>query len=319
MDQSNLALGLDRLGGPSPLDGAAAAHALGIQAITLLGLPKPHTPGQPALSFLWDELDPATQAATLTLRSQFDRAVIHAPFYDAPLVSPNPYIEREALRQVRQSIRAAGALGLEVVTVHAPLPIRGMALDEFRHRLAETLYVLGEKATQEGTRIGLENWRYPCDPGEHLHLLELIDHPAVGATLDVGHIAYWYQNEGVDCLADAAAVVDYHLRLKSFIDQLGRRIIHVHVHDVRAADLVDHRGVGRGCLDFAVIMAWLEQIEFDGVLLLELAEPDLSAAVSESVARLVQAIDAAPHKATHHPLVSGAANAAISLPERSYA
>lgn len=284
MDQSNIAISLERL---APLPQAVhAARELGIDAITFAGTARPYTPGQPALAFLWDELDPATQAATSEVRAAFTRGVIHAPFVDIHMVSANAHIQSESLRQIHQSIHAAGELDLEVVTVHAPLPIRGMDHAVFRRRVALTLRELGNAAEAAGTRIGLENWRYPCDPTEHAALLEEVDHPAVGATLDVGHIAYWFQHEGVASLNDEAAVADYQQRLEAFVMRLGSQIIHLHIHDVHPATLQDHRTVGSGIINYAPIFAALASENFDGVLLLELGEADFPAAVRDSIAHL---------------------------------
>jgi len=282
---SNLAISLNRLSDQSLDHAAAMAHELGVRATTFFGMSRPHTSGEPALGFLWDELDADTQEATRALRKRFDRAVIHAPFVDVPLLSLNPHIEREAQRQIFMAVNAAAALDLEVVTVHAPLPGR-LPPEEFHTRLVDVLRQLGDAAAEAGTTIGLENWRYPADPDEHGTLLEAVDHPAVGATLDVGHIAYWFQRDGVTRLADEYAIMEYHRRLHALIDRIGPRIVHVHLHDVRAADLQDHRGVGRGVLDFAAIFNRLDELSFDGLILLELGEPDYPAAVRESVERL---------------------------------
>lgn len=282
MDHSNLAISLDRLA-PTPAAAAETALALGIQAITFAGTPRAWTPGQPALSFLWDDLDPATQAATRELRSIFARGVIHAPFVDIHMVSTNSYIQAESLRQLYQAIRAAGELELETVTVHAPLPIQSLTHADFRRRLVLTLRELGRAAHSAGTRIGLENWRYPFTPEEHLSILEEVDHPAVGATLDLGHIAYWYKHEGTTGLHNSGTIAQYQARLMAFIEQLGAYIIHVHVHDVRASDLQDHRTVGSGIINYAAVLDGLARHGFDGLMLFELGEPDFPTALGLSL------------------------------------
>jgi sugar phosphate isomerase/epimerase len=293
MNRANLAISLERLAPPPLQQAVATAHALDVQAITFAGTPRPYTPGQPALSFLWDELDPAMRAATRALRAEFARGVIHAPFVDIFMVSANPYIQAESLRQIHQSIHAAGELALETVTVHAPLPAKGMTAQDFRRRLVLTLRELGRAAAAAGTRIGLENWRYPYDPEEHASILAEVDHPAVGATLDVGHIAYWFQHEGVTHLADGAAVAEYRRRLLAFIDRLGPRILHVHLHDVHAATLADHRTVGSGIIDYAPVLAGLARHGFDGILLLELGEADFPTALQASLAQSGPAVSPA--------------------------
>jgi sugar phosphate isomerase/epimerase len=198
------------------------------------------------------------------------------------------------------SITAAQALDLEAVTIHAGLPIRHMALDEFRARLVDVLQQLGEAAARAGTRIGLENWRYPDNPEEHLRILEMVNHPNVGATLDIGHIAYWFQNEGTMGLTNKDDEAEYHRRLYSFIEALGPRIVHVHVHDVRAADLADHRGLGRGFLDIEGIVAALDRVGFDDVLLFEIHQSEFAESVTKSAQRVLAAMASLPQ---HQPVV----------------
>lgn len=292
MDIANVALPIAHLSRRSLTEAIARAHEQGIRAITFGGIPTRRTPDMPSLDFLWDDLDDAARAEVIATRGAFDRAVLHAPFQDLPLVSVNPYVEREALRQVRSAVRAAGALNVEVVTVHAVPRHQRIPPDEFMTRLVNVMRALGDEAARVGTRIGLENWRYPADPDEHVDLLDAIDHPAVGATLDVGHIAYWFQRDGVTSLADDAAITLYNQRLVTLIDRLGKRIIHVHAHDARASDLRDHLPVGQGIIDFDAVMERLLQLSFEGLFLLELQvpEPDYEQAAIESRARLGQAM-----------------------------
>lgn len=300
MDITNLALPLTRWAAAANIERAVErVHGLGVTATTFMGAPAPFISGEPALSGFWPDLDAATRAATLALRQRFARAVIHAPFRDVPLVSENPYIEREAHRQLHAAIEAAGALNLEIVTVHAAQPLAGLSQEEHRERIVAALQMLGDAAAQAGTRIGLENWRYPCEPDEHVRILEEVDHPAVGATLDVGHIVYWYQRDGILSLPDPTDQAEYHQRLYRFIDGLGPRIWHVHMHDVRAADLADHRGVGRGFLNIEGIIERLARQRFDGVILFEIAEPDFQAAAQSSVKRLVEAMHALDESPVH--------------------
>lgn len=289
MNIDNLAIQIHKLTDTSLWDGADVALDMGVSAMTFFGIPKPCTPGEPVVHFLWDELDRDTRRAVHQLRDKFERAVIHAPFIDTPLVSSNPHIERESRRQMLMSIRAAGALELESVTVHAGLPV-GMGQEEFDTRLVQALQLLGDEAERAGTKIGLENWRYPATPDDHIRLLEAVAHPAVGATLDVGHVCYWLRQEGITRISDEAGRKDYHARLHTLIERIGPYIVHVHLHDVQPDPLRDHRSVGRGFLDFASIVQNLEKFDFNGVLLFELGEPDQRQAQAESVQLLVEAM-----------------------------
>jgi sugar phosphate isomerase/epimerase len=155
---------------------------------------------------------------------------------------------------------------------------------------------LGDEAQRAGTIIGVENWRYPADPEQHCALLDTVDHPAVAATLDVGHIVYWLQRDGVVALCDSDAIAGYHQRLCALIDALGKRIVHVHVHDVQPEPLLDHRPIGSGIIDFPAIISRLDHFGYDGLLLLELAGAPPLPVWQQSVQHLVAAMK---HKEYH--------------------
>jgi sugar phosphate isomerase/epimerase len=289
MDARNVAASIRRLSDESLDDAVARAKALGISAITFSGTPNSDPS---SLGFFWPDLTESERALLLEVRDQFERAVIHAPFVDTPFVSVNPYIERESLRQVLGSIEAAGALRLEVVTIHAGIPHYTIPDDEFIRRLVPILRRLGDAAAENGTTIGVENWRYPADPDQHSTLLDMVDHPAVCATVDLGHVAYWYKRDGINSLTGQTAHDEYNARLLSLIDRLGERIVHIHAHDVHPADIGDHNPVGSGIIDYDAVIGRLERIGFDGLLLLEVkpnGEPYESVVVS-SRDRLVQAM-----------------------------
>jgi sugar phosphate isomerase/epimerase len=289
MDARNVAASIRRLSDGSLADAVARAKLLGFSAITFSGNP---TPDPSSLGFFWPDLDEDDRAQIVDVRDAFERAVIHAPFVDVPFVSVNPYIERESLRQVLGSIEAAGALRLEVVTIHAGIPHHSIPEDEFIERLVPVLRQLGDAAAEHNTKIGVENWRYPADPDQHIALLEMVDHAAVCATVDLGHIAYWYKRDGINSLAGQTAIDEYNARLLSLIDRLDERIVHIHAHDVRPADIGDHNPVGSGIIDYEAVIGSLERIGFDGLLLLEIKpnrEPYESVVVS-SRERLLRAM-----------------------------
>lgn len=289
MDMHNIAVAVPKLA-PESLEAAVArARALGFTAITFGGTPADDISG---LSFLWDDLDDSQKAELLAIREQFSRAVIHAPYVDMPLVSVNPLVERESLRQILASVRAAGALNLETVTIHTGLHHHSISRNQFVRRLVAPLRLLGEAAAACGTRICVENWQFPADPDEHSGLLEAVDHPAVGATVDLGHIAYWYRRDGVTALRDRVAIEEYNARLLRLIDRLGDRIWHIHAHDVTPAPLTDHNPIGTGIIDYEAVLEHLGRIGFDGLFMIELREGNgnYEQALIASRDRLLQAM-----------------------------
>jgi sugar phosphate isomerase/epimerase len=187
------------------------------------------------------------------------------------------------------AIRAAGALSLELVTVHC-VPAGRIPLDEYWGRLIPILRGLGEAAERAGTRIGIENTHFPTTPDEHVELLARVGHPRVGATVDLGHIAFWFKREGTAGLPGDEARQRYNERLLLLLDRLGDRVFHIHAHDVRAADLRDHRTIGTGIVDLGAVVARLAERGYGGLFELELEEEQPEEAASISRDRLAETL-----------------------------
>ena len=121
-------------------------------------------------------------------------------------------------------------------------------------------------------------------------LVHDIDHPAVGACIDVGHLVSSVGRERRNTDDGAKAYNEYLLDL---VEVLGPKLWHFHIHDVRYDDWRDHREAGTGILDYAALVARLRKVSFTGRFVLELEEPDTIAALRRSQAHLAHALDTA--------------------------
>jgi sugar phosphate isomerase/epimerase len=74
------------------------------------------------------------------------------------------------------------------------------------------------------------------------------------------------------------------------LDQLGDHVFHIHAHDVRAADLRDHRTIGTGIVDLDAVLGRLAGLGYDGLFELELEEERAEEAASASRDRLAEAL-----------------------------
>lgn len=291
MNDMKIALAAVSLPNRSLEESLAITVRLGFEAVCIFGATNMRHSGGLLPGFFWNELDSTERQALKKSVSPFSAGAIHAPFQDLPLVSPNKYVEAEAIRQITESIHAASELNFEIVTVHAARP-HHMSKDEVLDHAVRNLRILGDEAQKAGVLIGLENVVYPTDPEEYVELLDAVNHPAVQATLDVGHIMFWLKRDGITRLEGTAGAAFYNACLEDMIDHLGKRIIHLHVHDVRLPDIRDHRGVGRGIIDFPMVIRRLRDLNFTGMLEFELEEPDDEQASAESRQCLMQLLQA---------------------------
>jgi sugar phosphate isomerase/epimerase len=200
--------------------------------------------------------------------ASFAHTSVHAPFVDAPLFTYNRGIARESLRQVEACIAVAGRLGVRAVAVHAN---RRALLDAsgYWDEMVVVFRRLGDAALAAGTVVGLETG-YPDRFDQFVDLVRAIDHRAVGATVDVGHVAFLVES-GPRGTAEGAAA--YNRNVVELIRALGEQVVHAHLHDVRQVDWRDHRALGTGMLDLPAMVAAFRSVGYEGLLQIELEEP----------------------------------------------
>ena len=262
--RSTLTVGVNTasLAGYSLAEALRVAAELGFQAVELLAFEgASHSQGE--LCGVWfRDLDTAGQDQLLRLLEPFPRRSLHAPFVDAPLLTYNQRTRACAVAQVEETID----------------------LDAFWGELLDVYRRLGDYALERGggVRLGVETG-YPEGAADFARLVQAIDHPAVGATIDVGHVRgcvpreRWGTPEGIAELNDHIAFL---------LQTLGEKIMHFHIHDVRRADFRDHRELGdagaNGVIDFARLATQVTASGYAGLWILELEEPDREAALRRS-------------------------------------
>ena len=182
----------------------------------------------------------------------FAEVSVHAEFdnYDIILCSPNKHVRRASVEALRSTIDLASSLEAPVVTVHdgvtrseAPPKVRREAL---RRSVAD----LAELARRAHVTVGSELT-------DDFDLVLDAEGP-VGVTLDVGHVHMHWATAGreSDSLGD-------------LIRGLGKRLVHLHVHDWDGQR--DHLAIGAGRIDFTDMVEGLVEIGYDGMLCLELS------------------------------------------------
>lgn len=159
----------------------------------------------------------------------------------------NPYVTEGYFRTLRETIALARDLEIPVLNmhlsrgVHFTLPDRKVFLfDQFRQEYLENIRlfrdICADAIGNSGIRICLENYSGYLDFQKEA-VRTLLESPAFGLTLDVGH----------DFCTD-------HIDLPLILENRDR-LHHMHLHDVRGKQ--DHQALGtgeldlHGCLDLA--------------------------------------------------------------------
>ena len=269
----------------STMDGALEGAAeLGFRAVELtLWGEAFHSVGE-LPGFWWRELGREDRQGLRRRLEAFDFVDGHLPFVDCRLVGANKYVQELCRELLAEALAALAWLGGKIGVFHVEAFPARSSEERWRETL-EGCRWLGDAAAELGVRVAVETG-YPSGDA-FARLVAETDHPAVGACVDVGHLAASVGREKQSTDAGAKAYNDYLLRLAG---ELGAKLWHFHVHDVRYVDWRDHREAGTGMLDFAALGRRLRQSDFAGRLVFELEEEDTLGALGRSKAFLEKAL-----------------------------
>jgi sugar phosphate isomerase/epimerase len=176
-------------------------------------------------------------------------------FLGADMAHPDAAQREEHLRRLRRHIGIAAQLGVRCVVVH-PGGRRGLTpleqADVNRLNIA-ACRGLGDFAGPCGVRIGLENLMRPgaTTSAEMLALLEAVNHPALGITLDTSH-------------AHRSGLV-----VADMVRAFGARMIGTHISDNDGSE-DQHLTPGQGTIDWPAVMQAFGEVRYEGLFNLEI-------------------------------------------------
>ena len=265
-----------------------AGREMGLKAVELLAFDGyRHSQGVLA-GFYFDRLSTREKDVLLSAVTGYEHVSVHAPFFENTLLSPNQALRDCAMHEMLASFDGTAFVGGSVVVTHAP--VKGTySLDEAWSELLDVYRRLGDYGAELGIRVTIETC-YPAEIDRFAELVHGIDHPAVGATVDVGHLRSLVPTELVD---EAERAEYYNDLIEAHVRSLRDRLWHFHMHDTRFADLRDHRGCGLGGIDYARLFGMTDQMNYDGWFIIEIEEPDGVNAVARSRDTLAAAMAAA--------------------------
>jgi len=175
--------------------------------------------------------------------------------HEPTLVSPDPAARARRVAFYKHAIHCAAALGSDCVSlwsgvVHDQAP-RSEAMTRLVHGLREVL----NDATGQGITIGFEP-----EPGmlidsmaRYAELLEHLDGPTLGLTLDIGHL---------QCQQETP-IADY-------IHAWASRLVNVHLEDMRTG-VHEHLMFGEGEIDFPAVFRALAEVGYQRGVYVELS------------------------------------------------
>lgn len=187
---------------------------------------------------------------------------IHGPFYDMATGSVDEAVNALCRRRFTQAIEAADAVGARRMVVHANF-IATIRNDYYRvgwhQRNVDFWGDFASTADRLGVSVLIENmWEY--EPQIIAKLLKDIDHPLLGACLDVGH---------------AAIFSDPGITIQHWLDSMSPWLTHFHLND-NNGKIDEHHGFDYvdGVLDYHEILPKLRRVTHPTWMVLEMDSVD---------------------------------------------
>ena len=183
---------------------------------------------------------------------------LHLPFSDMNLAGLNDSIRAEVLRQMKHYLTlASNYVNLAVVHPGYLSPYGVQVPQQAYMTNLASIRELCDFAADFGILIAVENMpNFPKIfgkyPDEMQEMLDAVGSHNVGFTFDVGH-------------ANTVGLVD------EFLDQLGERISHVHIHD-NMGKKDEHLPLGEGTVNWKQVMEKLSN--YNGIFVTEMASVD---------------------------------------------
>jgi sugar phosphate isomerase/epimerase len=201
----------------------------------------------------------------------FDRVTVHLPWTRLNYGGLAGASTDEGVLAIDEGLRVGGALGAKVAVLHFR-PGEGLSVQQAWPVLVQRIRRWGGMARDMGCRLAVETGT-PAAVKDFVRLIHEIDHPNVGATLDVGHqrgdpeLARRVRREDRAKPESIRAYNDTNIWL---VEQLREKLYHLHVHDIVPETWDEHQPLIYGFIDYPRLLAKLREVRYDGVLVLEI-------------------------------------------------
>jgi sugar phosphate isomerase/epimerase len=197
----------------------------------------------------------------------FRQVTTHLPYTGLNWMSGDREAREKAVRTVDIALEGSAYFGATMAVLH-PQP-----LENWRSREGEYMDAIrrwGERGKALGVRIGVETG-FPQSVDEFVGLVNGLGHSHIGATIDVGHQGRYKDLQvRAEDRALPASVKAYNDTTAAIIERLGRKVFHVHVHDIDPETWVEHKPMVHGFVDYPRLLGKLEEAGYRGCLVLEI-------------------------------------------------
>lgn len=175
------------------------------------------------------------------------------PYFEPSLISPNSRHRADRIDLILRTLQFAKDIGAPNISITSGRTLGGMPPDAAARQFTESIPPILDRADALGVDVGIE-----CEPGlfieyvaELRDLIERLNHPRLGANLDIGHSQVIGES------------------IPKVIRALRGRIWNMHVEDIPGRKHY-HMIPGEGTLDWPALRQALRDIGYQRYLSVEL-------------------------------------------------
>lgn len=206
----------------------------------------------------------------------------HMPFQGLQILSSTKEVRDSGIAQIKRGMDGLAFLKGQLAVVHVGAPDKGTTYKEVWTQAIDTFRYLGDYAARLGLQLGIETMQ-PNSVSEYTGLIQEINHPSVGATIDTGHIRGAVDiGLPADRRDSAEGRQKFNDVLCKIVELLGEKVLHFHLTDVKGPEWRDHHTVGTGIVDFPRLFGLIKKQGLKSLLIFELEEPDRINALKSS-------------------------------------
>lgn len=178
------------------------------------------------------------------------KSTLHTSMYDVNMATLNPWLKEANIACYKKYLDLAAYLESEIIVVHggklqmefAKSSMKQDFIELAENHLCESLVQLAEYGKKKGVKVALENSppspesvKIVHDPESHIKIIQRINHPNLGALLDLAH-AYLFRLD----------IADYLREIKPYLFE-------IHAHNNFGKE-DEHWGLPKGNMDYQSIL-----------------------------------------------------------------